>query len=208
MSGHRGVAGMLNKFQRISFVFFSARDKIRRLVERCDLCLTIEKSIKPRKVVFKEFRGDNGVYRFPSDSSHSAVLETDDMREVPNLMPTPTVMPDDPTDLISTRTGTSSFREDNMSNNQSNEAVNPIPEDQAELENGIMENNTSGGVEAPPPPLSLCLEEVDLDMKMQNKFMETLDRDRVNQSISNTGSDIILEPDINMDTSDVTRTQK
>ena len=199
---------MLNKFQRISFVFFSARDKIRRLVERCDICLTIERRIKPRKEVCKEFRGDNGVHQFPSDSSHSAVLETDDMREVPNLMPTPTVMPDDPTDLISTRTGTSSYREDNVSNNQSNEAVNPIPENQAELENGIMENNTSGGVEAPSPPPSLCLEEVDLDMKTQNKFMEALDRDRVNHSISNTGSDIILEPDINMDTSDVTRTQK
>jgi len=39
-----------------------------------------------------------------------------------------------------------------MSNNESNEAVNPIPENQAELENGIMENNTSGGVEASPSP--------------------------------------------------------
>ena len=84
-------------------------------------------------------------------------------------MPTPTVMPGDPTDLFSTGTGTLSYREDNMSNNESNEAVNPIPENQAELENGITENNTSGGVEAPP----ICLEEDDIDMELWNKFMET-----------------------------------
>ena len=119
-------------------------------------------------------------------------------------MPTPTVMPGDPTDLFSTGTGTLSYREDNMSNNESNEAVNPIPENQAELENGITENNTSGGVEAPP----ICLEEDDIDMELWNKFMETQDRDGVKQSISNTGSDIIVEPYINMFTSDVTRTQK
>ena len=94
-----------------------------------------------------------------------------------------------------------------MSNNESNEAVNPIPENQAELENGIMENNTSGGVEASPSPPN-CLENDDVDMETQNKFMETQDRDEVEWSTSNTGSDIILEPDINMNTSDLTRTQK
>jgi len=39
MSGHTGVAGTLDKFQRTLFVL-SAPDKIRRLVERCDVCLT------------------------------------------------------------------------------------------------------------------------------------------------------------------------
>ena len=38
---------MLDKFQRTLFVL-SAQDKIRRLVERCDICLTKERSIKPR----------------------------------------------------------------------------------------------------------------------------------------------------------------
>ena len=40
-SGHRGVASMLDKFQRTFFVL-SARDRIRRIVERCDICLTKE----------------------------------------------------------------------------------------------------------------------------------------------------------------------
>ena len=38
--GHRGVAGTLDKFQR-TFFTMSAREKIRRLVERCDTCLTV-----------------------------------------------------------------------------------------------------------------------------------------------------------------------
>ena len=45
-------------------------------------------------------------------------------------------------------------------------------------------------------------------METQNKFMETQDRDEVEWSTSNTGSDIILEPDINMNTTDLIRTQK
>ena len=46
-----------------------------------------------------------------------------------------------------------SYREDNMPNNENNEAVNPISENQAELENGISEDNTAArGVEATPPP--------------------------------------------------------
>ena len=44
-AGHRGVNGTLDKFQR-TFFTLSARDKIRRLVERCDVCLTKERSIK------------------------------------------------------------------------------------------------------------------------------------------------------------------
>ena len=43
-AGHRGVNGTLDKFQR-TFFTLSARDKIRRLVERCDVCLTKERSI-------------------------------------------------------------------------------------------------------------------------------------------------------------------
>ena len=45
-----------------------------------------------------------------------------------------------------------------MPNNENNEAVNPISENQAELENGISEDNTAArGVEATPtpPPLSV-----------------------------------------------------
>ena len=48
-SEHRGVAGTLDKFQRTFFVLL-ARDKIRRLVERCDTCLTKEISTKPKMV--------------------------------------------------------------------------------------------------------------------------------------------------------------
>ena len=44
-AGHRGVAGTLDKFQRTFFIM-SAHDKIRRLVERCDICLETERSIK------------------------------------------------------------------------------------------------------------------------------------------------------------------
>ena len=40
-SGHRGVVSTLDKFQRTFFVL-SARDRIRRIVERCDICLTKE----------------------------------------------------------------------------------------------------------------------------------------------------------------------
>ena len=42
--------------------------------------------------VLEEFKEDNGVHGFPSDPSHFAVLETDEKREVPNLMPTPKFM--------------------------------------------------------------------------------------------------------------------
>ena len=95
-----------------------------------------------------------------------------------------------------------------MPNNENNEAVNPISENQAELENGISEDNTAArGVEATPPP-PICLEDDDVDMETQKKFMETKDVYGVKRSISNMCSDIILEPDINMDTSDITRTQK
>ena len=38
---HEGVAGMLDKFQR-TFFAMSAREKIRRLVDRCNTCLTKE----------------------------------------------------------------------------------------------------------------------------------------------------------------------
>ena len=46
MSGHRGVNDTLDKFQKTFFVLCTW-DKIRRLVERCDICLTKERSIKP-----------------------------------------------------------------------------------------------------------------------------------------------------------------
>ena len=46
-TGHRGVNRTLDKFQRIFFVL-SACDKICRLVERCDVCLTKERSIKAK----------------------------------------------------------------------------------------------------------------------------------------------------------------
>ena len=44
-AGHRGVTGTPDKFQRMFFIM-SARDKIRRLVERCDICLAKERSVK------------------------------------------------------------------------------------------------------------------------------------------------------------------
>ena len=47
MSRHRGVNGTLDKLQRTLFVL-SAWDKIRRFVERCNICLTKERSIKSK----------------------------------------------------------------------------------------------------------------------------------------------------------------
>ena len=48
-SENRVDAGTLDKFQK-TFSVLLARDKIRRLVERCDICLTKERSIKPKMV--------------------------------------------------------------------------------------------------------------------------------------------------------------
>ena len=46
--GHRGVAGTIDKFQR-TFFAMSARGKIRRLVDRCNTCLTEERSIQTKR---------------------------------------------------------------------------------------------------------------------------------------------------------------
>jgi len=51
--------------------------------------MEVYKKGKSRQVsidVLKEFRGDCSAYWFPSDPSHSAILETNEMREVSNLM--------------------------------------------------------------------------------------------------------------------------
>ena len=45
---HEGVAGMLDKFQR-TFFAMSAREKIRRLVDRCNTCLANERSIQAKR---------------------------------------------------------------------------------------------------------------------------------------------------------------
>ena len=42
---HKGVVGTLDKFQRTFFID-KIHDKIRRLVEQCDVCLAKERSIK------------------------------------------------------------------------------------------------------------------------------------------------------------------
>ncbi len=47
-------------------------------------------------------------------------------REVPNLMPTPTVMHVVLTDVTSTGTGTLSYKEDNVSNNDDNGKLIPF----------------------------------------------------------------------------------
>lgn len=47
-AGHRGVNGTLDKLQ-IKFFILSARDKIRKLVERCDMCLVKERGIKAKR---------------------------------------------------------------------------------------------------------------------------------------------------------------
>ena len=46
--GNIGVAGTLDKFQR-TFFTMSAREKIRRLVDRCDICLAKERSIQNKR---------------------------------------------------------------------------------------------------------------------------------------------------------------
>ena len=47
-AGHRGIAGTLDKFQRTFFIM-SEHDKIRRLVEHCDVCLSKERSKKVKR---------------------------------------------------------------------------------------------------------------------------------------------------------------
>ena len=47
-AGHRGVTGTLDKYQRMLFII-SARDKIRRLAELCDVCSAEERSIKAKR---------------------------------------------------------------------------------------------------------------------------------------------------------------
>ena len=46
--GHRVVAGTSDKFQR-TFFMMSAREKIRRLVDRCNICLAKERSIQAKR---------------------------------------------------------------------------------------------------------------------------------------------------------------
>ena len=137
--------------------------------------MEVYKKAKPSLDVLKEFRGVNSAYKFPSDPSHSAILEINEMQEVPNLMPNSTAVHGDPKALISTGTGTSSYREDNISNNVENGEVNSHPENQSECDSGIMENNTSGGIEASSSPPPICLEDEDVDMERWNKLMETQD---------------------------------
>ena len=47
------------------------------------------------------------------------------------------------------------MKEDNMSNKDRNEAVDPLPENQAESKDVITEKYISVGVEAPLSPLSV-----------------------------------------------------
>ena len=47
-AGHRGVTGTLDKYQRMLFII-SARDKIRRLAELCDVCSAEERSITAKR---------------------------------------------------------------------------------------------------------------------------------------------------------------
>ena len=46
--GHRGMAGMTDKFQR-TFFTMSGREKICRLVDRCNTCLAKERSIQAKR---------------------------------------------------------------------------------------------------------------------------------------------------------------
>ena len=110
----------------------------------------------------------------------------------------------DPTDVVRTGTGNSSYGEDIMPNNKSNKVVYPLPEIQANVKMKLQRMIHLEEEKHPLPHLSVN----DVDMETRIKFMETQDWDGVEWSTSNTGSDIILEPNINMDTSDLTRTQK
>ena len=103
------------------------------------------------------------------------------MSEVPNLMVTSTALNVDPTAVITTGIDTLSYRKDNMSDNEDDREVSPPLEDQSESNSGIMENNMSGGVEAPPSPTPICLEDDKVDIETWNKFLETQDRDDLEQ---------------------------
>ena len=80
---------------------------------------------------------------FFSDLPHSAVLEKDEMREIPNHMPAPTIMY--PTDVVSRGTGNLSERKNDISKNKRNKAVNPLLENQAEREEVSMEKDICRG---------------------------------------------------------------
>ena len=95
------------------------------------------------------------------------------MREIPNLMPAPTIKYGDPTDVVSRGTGNLSERKNDISENKRNEVVDPFLENQAEHEEVSMENDICRGRSTPSPPI--YLEDDDIDMETQNKFMETHD---------------------------------
>ena len=93
------------------------------------------------------------------------------MREIPNLMPAPTIKYGDPTDVVSRGTGNLSERKNDISENKRNEVVDPFLENQAEHEEVSMENDICRGKSTPSTPI--CLEDDDIDMETRNKFKET-----------------------------------
>ena len=89
------------------------------------------------------------------------------------------------------------MKEDNMSNKDRNEAVDPLPENQAESKDVITEKYISVGVEAPLSPLSVQKMMTQIwNQKISSR--KTQDGNDVKQLTSNTGADISLESDISM----------
>ena len=101
------------------------------------------------------------------------------MGAVLNLMQNQRDTHTDPTALVSSRTGTSPYREDDTQRNEDRGEVNPILENQSERDSGIWEEIISGEMEANPLPL--CLGYRDVDMEKCNNLMETPNVDGIQQ---------------------------
>ena len=105
--------------------------------------------------MLKEFRGDSSKYGFPNDSPHPEILETGEMREVPNLV-------QNPRDLYIN--STSSYREDNTGKNEVMSEINPFPGNHSEHNTGIRKKLYQGKWKQ-TPPLHNCIEDDDIDIE-------------------------------------------
>ena len=68
-------------------------------------------------------------------------------------MPAPTVKYRDPTDVVSTGTGNSSYGEDIMPDNKSNEVADPLPEIQANVKMNLQKMIIWKRRSTPSPPI-------------------------------------------------------
>ena len=95
--------------------------------------------------IIKKFHGDSSsiAYGFPS---HPQIYG---MIEVPSLVQS------DSKAVVSSRTGTSWYKDDITRENEDRSELKPFPENPSDINSGITEEVVSGEVEANRPPLSI-----------------------------------------------------